>query len=307
MNDAAQNEADEKRAGTAADTDLFGRRPKGKRDWSHRRAEPRGLLAIWMLYLCATALIALGPLTFSGPHGPTAFRPATRLLLVLLAVGVAVLYPLIRLSQEADPRPVRAALRDLIVLLAPASVVVITAAARLAMWPLEVSLAAIGVLTAWSLVSVGLTKLATAGLGRRGSPVWRGTAALACVGATLGGLLLADPTLRAPGARSPVSQTPTPGWMASAPGAMYEVVRDRAWTGRFAAVAPGHWHAIAVAAGGGVAALALAGGLARLGGSSPSRKPASVADGPRSKAARGFQRGLDSSDTGADDGIHHAG
>jgi len=235
--------------------------------------------------MCVTAVIALGPLTFSGPHGPTAFRPATRLLVVLIAVGVVVLYPLIRLSQASAGRPLRAAVHDLAVLLAPASVVVITSASRLARWPLGVALAAAGVLAAWSLVAVGLTTLGVVGVRSRSAPLWRAAAVLSCLVATLGGLALAKPTLRAPGAPSPVSRSPTGGWMASAPGAMYEVVRDRAWTGRFAAVSAGHWGAIGVTAGVGVCVLGLAGVLSRVGGSSATREPASVAVGASRAAA----------------------
>lgn len=256
-------EPGEARASDRADTDLFGRTPRGRGDWSHRRAEPRGLLAIWMLFLCAAAATALGPLTFGGPQGPTAFRPASRLLLVLIATGAGVLYPLVRLSQEAARRPLRAALHDLAVLLAPASVVVITSGHRLARWPLEVALAAGAVLAAWTLVVVGLATLALAGLGSSRSPGWRGAAALACVAATLGGLALAAPTLRAPGAPPTITRRPTPGWMVSAPGAMYEVVRDRAWTGRFAAVSGGHWRSIALTSGAGLALLGAAGAVAR--------------------------------------------
>jgi hypothetical protein len=102
--------------------------PRAPHDrWAHRRAEPRPFAFIWTAYLLGgAALTVLRAGSLRGMDIDAARAPA-RVLLVLIGVGVCIVWPLIRLSQDGPERPVRAALADLFVVLCPAQAV---------LWPL---------------------------------------------------------------------------------------------------------------------------------------------------------------------------
>lgn len=240
------------------DKDLFGRTPTKTRDWSHRRGEPRGLILLWTVFIMAAAVSILAPVAIDSAPGPISYRPAARLLMVVTSVGLVVLYPLVRLSQVGEARPVRSGLRDLVVLMAPLAFLV-ASSSLLSRWPVVVSLAAWCALLAWGLIAVGLAAIGNALFGAKQALAGRAVLMLLCLASTLGGLLLAEVAVRGPAEPAVIARTPTPGWMTSAPGSVYEVTRDRFWTGRAAAVSLEHWAAIGVTGCLGGATLAAAG------------------------------------------------
>lgn len=107
--------------------------------WAHRRGEPRTLVLLWTVYLFVGALITVFSVRMLGPMQAGLFRPTTRMFLVIAAVGLTVLWPMVRLSQESPRRPLRATLVDAAALLLPAQAVI---------WPTKV-------LTHWGWDVVG--------------------------------------------------------------------------------------------------------------------------------------------------------
>lgn len=239
----------------AVERDLFGKAPKRGRDWSHRRAEPRGLVLGWTVYLLLTSAILLGPVATLGGFDPDLYRVAARRLIVMAMLGLVVLWPLVRLSQALPTRPVISVVRDLVVLLAPSAAMVLPQG-PLCGWPLTVPLAVMALMTTWTLLVGAVVALAAALLPSHGSaPLGRTVAATLVLVAVGAGAIGVD----APIGRSPGLE-PAAGWMRSPLTAVAEVTRDRSWAGRNAMVSAGHWEAIRRT--GGAALLAWAGVLA---------------------------------------------
>jgi len=226
----------------APERDLFGNTPKGRADWSHRRGEPRGLALGWTLYLMAASVIAFGPSAMAAAD-PTAYRPAAVRLVVLVSIGLFVLWPLVRFSQAWPSTPVKAFVIDASVLLTPAMLVV-WPHVLLAWWPVEVAGALSMLLFGWTAAAgallVGLAHGGEGGALRRrvgGLGLWLGVVLAAPATALLlglGGGLAAEPGAAFGGA----------GWMVSPISGVFEIARDRAWSGRPAQVDPAHWSAI---------------------------------------------------------------
>lgn len=219
------------------DVDLFGRRPKGRADWSHRRGEPRGLALAWSVYLMLVTLGSLGSALSLGRFEPDVYRPAARILMALVMVGVVLLWPMLRLTQASAFRsPGSSVVRDLVVVLLPAMTLV-WPQVILADWPVEVVGALSALLVAWSLIA-GSVLVVWCGA-RTESTVSRVTAMLVLVGLVLVWPLL----LWRMGVLhlEPATLGVTPGWMWTPVSAVCEVLRDRGWSGRPARIAPEHW------------------------------------------------------------------
>ena len=224
------------------DRDIFGRTPKHAPDWSHRRGEPRVFVLLWTIYLmfCAAAMFARsgGMVAFD----PVAFRPSARMGLLMMMVGVGLLWPLMRLSQ-AMPREggVRATLKD-------AGIIIVTGHALilpqlwLARWDGQVVLALSVLFVLWTLLT-GAVIACTQGpptAGEEGEPRTgtRAAGVLCCLALVLsGGLVALADAGRAPGADAIASR---PARMLSPMTAIYEIARDRPWTGRAAMIGPAH-------------------------------------------------------------------
>lgn len=219
------------------DVDLFGRPARKGSDWSHRRDEPRGLALAWTIYLMLTTMGSLAPAFGLGRFDADVYRPAARLLMVLVLVGLVVLWPMIRLTQrDRIESPGRFVLRDLVVLLLPA-LTLVWPQVILADWPASVVGALTGVLVAWALVAGAvLVFWSRAG----GSRVVPGTVVMVFV---LGVVAAAPLVLW----RAGVLDLDAPdlgvtrGWMWTPVTGVWELVRDRAWSGRPARVGAEHW------------------------------------------------------------------
>lgn len=246
------------------DRDLFGRAPKRTPDWSHRRGEPRWFALGWTAFVLVVTLGSLqsaGGMSNSG--GPASYRPSARVLMAVLGVGVAVLWPLVRLSQASPGggrwAGVRDAARDWVVVQVPVQAVVLPHLV-LARWPVAVVAALSASLAVWGAVIGGMLAWAHGAGGSGGR--WRGAWTMTlCIALTVLVPGLAGPAL-------PWSGRELPGWwwMLSPASSGPELSRDRSWSGQSAAVGAEHWRAIGWTAGGGALLWAAAGVRAVVGG-----------------------------------------
>lgn len=230
------------------DLDLFGRPAPEGRDWSHRRGEPRIFAFFWTLYLLAATVAAFWAVGAPGAHDALALRPASRSVLAAISVGIALLWPMTRLSQLLPGlrtrRIAKAVWQDMIVLVVPAHAIIWPQVA-MAAWPVDVVSALAASVTAWTVLLGALLAIAMvlAG-GRRG---WWMLLFVAIAG--LGPLVALGP---AGGLVHPDNAYDW-WWMTSPLTSGFEISRDRAWTGAAAAVSEGHWRAIGLVAASGAA------------------------------------------------------
>lgn len=223
--------------GPTTDRDLFGRPPTRGADWSHRRSEPRGLALGWTVYLMLATMGSLAPAMSMGRFEPDVYRPAARILMAMVVVGLCVLWPMFRASQSPVTRsPARFVVRDMAVVLLPA-LTLVWPQVYLAGWSADVVGALTCLMIAWTLL-VGCVMLLWHASGSEG------VGARAVVMAASLGLVAGVPlVLWRTGAMvtSPPGIGVTPGWMWSPVTAAWEVLRDRSWTGRPAWVWAPHW------------------------------------------------------------------
>jgi hypothetical protein len=133
--------------------------------------EPRGLALLWTLYLLAVTLTSFWTPTTGAGLDPLAGRYASRVLLVAVSFGYAVLWPMLRLCQVFPSEGGVASVgKDLLVVVIPTQAVV-WPLAFLAVWPMSVA-AGLGAITlGWTLLVGALLALA---LGRGGVERSRG-------------------------------------------------------------------------------------------------------------------------------------
>ncbi|MBZ0172383.1 MAG: hypothetical protein K8E66_08395 [Phycisphaerales bacterium] len=223
--------------GASNDVDLFGRRPKNKPDWSHRRGEPRGLALSWSIYLMLVTMGSLTPAMSLGRFEPDVYRPAARILMALIVVGMCVLWPMLRLTQTvACKSPGGHVARDLVVVLLPA-LTLTWPQVVLADWPAEVVAALTVLLIGWGTMT-GVVLLCWRRRGSEGVP-----GRLVAMAVSLGMVAVAPMVLWRAGVlgTSPPTEAATPGWMWTPVTSAWEVLRDRGWSGRPARVGADHW------------------------------------------------------------------
>lgn len=248
-------EAHEKSAADGAERDLFGKPPpKGHKDWSHRKGEPRMLAFLWCVVLLAATLLTFFIAGSGGLISPSSYRAAARGMLLVITLGLTVAWPVIRLSQNrprGESGPVLV-LKDLAVLLVPVQAVIWTQY-LIAGWSVSVLGAFTLGMIAWALVAGGLIALAVGPAQRRPSPV----PAAWFWALVLGGVILAAPAyLLSRGVIQGELLHEAPGWlrMASPLTMVHELLQDRAGQGVIARVDGEHWRAIGfTAAGAGLA------------------------------------------------------
>lgn len=147
--------------------ELSGREPRTANvradPWAHRRGEPRVFAFLWTIYLLVAVGGSLLWLSRSTVVSTSTYGPAARIMLLVVAAGATVLWPMVRLSQ-ASPRGsgVRAALADVVVVLFPMQMIV-WPLVMLAQWPLGI-VGALSLLTAlWVLLIGGIIAIGTSG------------------------------------------------------------------------------------------------------------------------------------------------
>jgi hypothetical protein len=213
----------------------------------HRRAEPRPFALIWLAYILIASVVSIGSVGTLGLTAAEVYRPAARVLLSLVGVGICLVWPMIRLSQERPRSPLRAALGDAIVVVLPVLMLIMPQSLPwMAGWPWHISLAMALVLAGWSAIVAGVI-----GLTLLPSP----TPALARSAGMLALVMLA---LVAPFVAAVLGTLPQTPWNAGQadgyePGAAslllvaspmtapFELTRDRAWSGDVAMISQSHW------------------------------------------------------------------
>ena len=146
---------------------------------------PRGLVLLASMWLVTSWLLSMGvraPVEASS----ASYTPGVRIMMVCLAVGMMVAWPLLRLSEAPTRYPLRLVVHDLIVLIALFQVV---------LWPIRLvttwtpgrTAAIDGTLTGWTALAAAMVA-ATIGNARNGP---RALAMAACVAMCLAGPLVA--------------------------------------------------------------------------------------------------------------------
>lgn len=157
--------------------------PARRDRWAHRRGEPRVFALFLSIYLLLAALTTVLATPALGSPSEATLRRGAGMLLLIVSSAVAVVWPMIRLSQSSPEKPASAALADWVVvaLLAQAVIWPMTllpggALIRPIPWPglwsWGVS-AGIGVaLASWGLLIGSLVALGTAGRSAGARTLW---------------------------------------------------------------------------------------------------------------------------------------
>ena len=130
----------------------------GRKDkWAHRRAEPRTLAFVWAMFILVAGLSTIGVLLVRGPWAlldEEVYQYAARTMLLSVAIGLTLLWPMARLSQTVPLRepPASAMFKDLLVLLPPTQAVVWAQAAARAGWAIDLIGAMALSLWAWPML-----------------------------------------------------------------------------------------------------------------------------------------------------------
>jgi hypothetical protein len=243
--------------------------PRRVDKWAHRRVEPRGLALLWTMFLLGVTLVCFWTPALSAGLDVLSGRYSARLVLVAVAFGYSVLWPMLRLCQvfpfEGGLRSVG---KDLIVMVIPTQAV-IWPLAFLALWPLSVAACVAASAMGWTFLVGALLAmfLGKAGRERQVSPMRR----------VVGMLVIIAVAARPAGMYSPliaVGDVPTSEvvdlWaMLSAVSAPLSMTVPP--YGRPEWLLPGHWAAVGVtwglAGGMWLVAAALVGGSRRESGS----------------------------------------
>lgn len=230
--------------------------------WAHRRAEPRPLALIWTIYLFAATAMTFGAIMGVGGLTLDVYRPALRILLATVGGGVILMWPMIRLSQTAPiEHPAVASMKDFVAIVVPLHAMV-WPQWLLAAWPVQVIAGLAMTLTAWAVLTAGLLawyfryEIERGAVDQTGQPrpAGGGRAGMMLVFVVLAVL---GPVLGTVLTMSGVGVVGGPGtslwWLLSSPiTAVFEISRDRFWTGSAAVTTVAHW---ATAGGVGVTGL----------------------------------------------------
>jgi hypothetical protein len=141
-------------------------------EWAHRKGEPRVFALLWSGFLMAAALLTVFAMRGFTNIGVRNYETAALAFITTAAVGMSLLWPMVRLSQLSPPRPLRAVLADAVVVLAPVHVIV-WPMPLLTRWPIEVVAATATLLTGWGLLSALLVLIGVTGAGRWSPPSGR--------------------------------------------------------------------------------------------------------------------------------------
>lgn len=165
---------------------------------------------LWTLYvLLAVAGSILWVARFADVS-PSSFSPAARIMLVVIAIGATVLWPMARLSQASPrERAVSHVFADLLVVLLPIQLVVWPLVV-LAAWPFAIVLAVAATLAAWVALSGGLLAIALSGRAATAP----GDGALRSRSLWMVAILLAVGAAPLAGLAFQAARSPMPPWLA---------------------------------------------------------------------------------------------
>lgn len=255
-------------ATSAPDLTAARKRARARNDpFAHRRGEPRTFAILWMAYMVTAILISLAPVGASGMLSVETYRPSARLLAALMAMGIAVIWPMVRLSQVRPRSPIRAVAQDQVIVMVPVTAMCAAQAAPwMAGWPANAGACMALGLFGWSIFIAGVLLHAFAAEARRDpAPVSPASARELDHGVNrppiasirvVAMLLLMVISIAGPlvSAQAYDPESSVRGWdgirvdwglMSSPVGFALEVARDRVWTGRAAAISGAHWWGVA--------------------------------------------------------------
>ncbi|MBY0112547.1 MAG: hypothetical protein K2Y21_06980 [Phycisphaerales bacterium] len=209
--------------------------------WAHRRGEPRTFAFLWSMFLMFAALVALGVVLTGGIVSLDAYQPLSRGLVVTIAVGVLIFWPLIRLSQDVpEEGSILAMLKDLAIVLIPVQAVV-WPQMFLARWSLDTLTAMSLALTAWTLLTGAILVIALRTPNTRRS-LWMLVCLVLAIGGLVGGIAAGISAIDPLRPREPKAAPAIV--LASGVGLISDISADRAWSGSWALTMPQHWTAI---------------------------------------------------------------
>lgn len=122
--------------------------------WAHRKGEPRILALFWAVFLMGGAMLTIFGARSIGIATNAQYQYGCIAMCLLAGVGIAVLWPMVRLSQRPPIRPTRAALQDFVALMIPLQAV-IWPMPLLTAWAYEVIAAIMLSLVSWGVLSCG--------------------------------------------------------------------------------------------------------------------------------------------------------
>lgn len=130
--------------------------------WAHRRGEPRLLVLCWAIYLLAASGATIMRMPEIGFAEARFVQGAARVLMVLIAGGLTLLWPMVRLSQATPRRPSTAAIVDFVALAAPLCAV-LWPVTWLGRWDWPVTAGVMGMLGGWGLCMAAIVAMGTRG------------------------------------------------------------------------------------------------------------------------------------------------
>lgn len=150
--------------GPEPDAFLIHRAERSRVDpWAHRRGEPRLFAFFWTFYVLLAVAGSVTWLARATTVSRGSYGPAARIMLVVVAVGMVVLWPMVRLSQVSPRRnSLVSTLADLVVVQLPVQIVVWPLVV-LANWPLDIVMAIAAMMWAWGVLTGGVLALALGG------------------------------------------------------------------------------------------------------------------------------------------------
>ncbi len=221
--------------------------------WAHRRAEPRPLALLWTIFLALSTMICLASLAARGATSYESYRPAARSLLTIVAIGLTVLWPMVRLSQSPARGSIAAWVwKDLVVLLLPAQAVIWPQAFFfLAKWPTDVVGCVSAMLSSWAILTGALLAWASTLIRcDKFARTRHASLMLILLTPVAAGPLISLPFRVAKGTAAS-NTADFDGWSMTSPvTAVFELTRDRLWTGQPARIIAPHWWGVAIVAAG---------------------------------------------------------
>lgn len=231
--------------------DLLGKEPPGDLiDWSHRKGEPRVFALLWMIFLLSTTALMFARLATGFSISPSVSRPASQEMLVIVAIGMSILWPMVRLSQRIPPPSiVMSSIRDLVVVIVPMQAVIWPQ--RLIVlggWSSEVVLALALHTLAWGILIAGAVSIGSIFIAGSTPQTQQRNRALSMLGVLL--IIFAFPIielLTLKGASIGPANANL-GWMLSPITGIMELTADRSVLGRAAFAYNAHFRMIAAVA-----------------------------------------------------------
>lgn len=135
--------------------------------WAHRRGEPRVFALLWTCYVLIAVAGSVLWLATTGRFTATGYGPAARIMLLVVATGCVLVWPMTRLSQRRPGGSVLAHLAlDVCVVLFPVQMV-LWPLVFIAGWPTQVVLAVAVQFFVWTVLAGGMVAACLAGEGSK--------------------------------------------------------------------------------------------------------------------------------------------